>query len=218
MKNSIDGNTTVLFVSNGKKRWIWPIAIAIGIVLLIAAFQCDGLVHRWQQKHRWKNIQLLALCVTRGTDWPAHMILGLAAAGIAWKRGSRKWTRVFFCMILAAALAGVTAYGLKITTGRVRPSVKVEKVWRGPDRRQNYQSFPSGHTAFSAGFFALLFFASWRLGLLSLPIPLFVGFTRIFLGAHYLSDVVASFLLGILAAALVAEFILWREKPFGRTI
>jgi membrane-associated phospholipid phosphatase len=204
-------------VSNGKKRWIWVIAITIGVFLLIGAFRLDRAVHHWQVIHRWKNIQLLALCVTRATDWPTHMILGLVGAGIAWKRGSRKWTRVFLCMILAAALAGVTAYGLKITTGRVRPSVKAEKVWRGPDSRQNFQSFPSGHTAFSAGFFALLFFASWRLGLLCLPIPLFVGFTRIFLGAHYLSDVVAAFLLGILAAAIVAEFVLWREKPFART-
>lgn len=204
-------------MKNGRKCWIWAIAIAIGVLLLIGSFRLDRPVHRWQQKYHWKNIQLLALCVTRGTDWPTHLILGLLGAGIAWKRGSRKWTRVFLCMILAAALAGVTAYGLKITTGRVRPSVKAEKVWRGPDSRQNFQSFPSGHTAFSAGFFALLFFASWRLGLLCLPIPLFVGFTRIFLGAHYLSDVAAAFLLGILAAALVAEFVLWREKPFART-
>jgi membrane-associated phospholipid phosphatase len=216
LKNSIDCNTTDLFVRNKRKLWIWVIAITIGVFLLIGAFLVDGPVHRWQQKHRWKNIQLLSRNVTRGTDWPTHMIIGLVLAGIAWRRGNPKWTRVFLCMILAAALAGITAYGLKITTGRVRPSVKVEKVWRGPETRQNYQSFPSGHTAFSTGFFAVLFFVCWRLGLLCLPIPLFVGFTRIFLGAHYLSDVVASILLGVLAAALVAEFVLWREKPFSR--
>ena len=202
------------------------IAIITGLALCVISFQLDPAVHRWQQEYNRQNIRFLShhvsrdtakltRYVTRGTDWPVHLGLGLVLTGVAWWRGSKKWTRIFLCMLLAAALAGVTAYGLKITTGRVRPSVKEEKVWRGPDSRQNYQSFPSGHTAFSMGFFALLFFVSWRVGLFLLPIPLFVGFTRIFLGAHYLSDVVASILLGVLAAALVAEFVVGRERSPG---
>ncbi len=115
-------------------------------------------------------------------------------------------------MLLGAALAGSVAYGLKYSTGRVRPSVRIEKAWHGPSLRQNYQSFPSGHTAASAGFFGVLLFVSWRLGVLLFGIPLFVGFTRIFLGAHYFSDVVCALLLGILAAAVVAGLMLQWEK------
>ena len=193
---------------------MWVIAITIGALLLLAAFRLDAAVHQWQQVHRWKNIQQLSRNVTRGTDWPAHVVLGLALAGVAWWRGSRKWTRIFLAMILATALAGVTAYGLKFSTGRVRPSVKMEHVWRGPDSHQNYQAFPSGHTTASAAFFGVLLFVCWRLGLLCLPVPLFVGFTRIFLGAHYLSDVVGGMLLGLLTAALVAAFV-WRREQLA---
>ncbi len=188
-------------------------AVTIGALVLLVAFWLDGTVHRWQQVHRWKNIELLARIVTRGTDWPVHVALGLILAGLAYWRGNRKWTRVFVAMILAAALAGVVAFGLKFSTGRVRPSVKMEKVWRGPDSHQNYQAFPSGHTAASAGFFGVLLFVYWRLGLLCFSIPLFVGFTRIFLGAHYLSDVVCGILLGILAAAVVTSFMFRTEQP-----
>jgi membrane-associated phospholipid phosphatase len=191
---------------------VWLVAIVLGLLLAVFSFRLDPAVHHWQQVHRWKNIQQLSRNVTRATDWPTHVVAGLLLAGIAWRKGNKKWTRVFLAMVLAGALAGGTAYALKISTGRVRPSTNIEKVWGGPDLRQNYQSFPSGHTAVSSGFFAVLFFASWRIGLLCLPIPLFVAFTRIFLGAHYLSDVVAALLIGLFVAAIVAHFILFEFR------
>jgi membrane-associated phospholipid phosphatase len=199
-------------VKRTRALWIWLLAIAIGSTLLVAAFRLDPAVYQWRREHRWKNIKLLSRYVTRSTDWPVHASIGLALAGLAYWRGNKKWTRIFLAMVAACALAGTSAYLLKISTGRVRPSVKVEKVWGGPDLRQEYQSFPSGHTAASFGFFSVLVFVSWRIGLLFLPIPLFIGFTRIFLGAHYFSDVVGAALLGVLCAAIVARLML---QPIG---
>ena len=182
-------------------------------MIALGSFALDAPVHRWQRVHRWKNIQQLSRNVTRATDWPVHVIAGLLLAGIAWRRGNKKWARVFLAMIAAGALAGSSAYVLKLSTGRVRPSVNVEKVWGGPDLRQNFQSFPSGHTAFTSGFFGVLFFVSWRIGFICLPIPLFIGFTRIFLGAHYLSDVVCAAVLGLLSAFVVVHLMLRPQRP-----
>ena len=200
----------------GMKRshpfWVWLIAIALGVLLVMFAFSLDAPVHAWQKNHVWKNITVLRRNVTRGTDWPVHMVVGLSFAGVARWRGSKKWTRVFLAMVAAGALAGTSAYALKVATGRVRPSVNIEKVWGKQSLKQNYQAFPSGHTAVTTGFFAILFFVNWRVGLLCLPIPLFVAFSRIFLGAHYLSDVAAATVLGILSAMLVAQFM----GPFNR--
>ena len=192
--------------------WVWLIAIVLGALLVMLAFSIDAPVHAWQKKHVWKNITVLRRNVTRGTDWPAHMVVGLSFAGLAWCRGSKKWTRVFLAMVAAGALAGTSAYALKVATGRVRPSVKIEKVWGKQSLRQNYQAFPSGHTAVTTGFFAILFFVNWRVGLLCLPIPLFVAFSRVFLGAHYLSDVVAGMALGILSAMLISHFLLRGDR------
>lgn len=194
--------------------WVWLIAIVLGAVLVLLAFSIDAPVHAWQKKHVWKNITVLRRNVTRGTDWPAHVVVGLSLAAFAWWRGNQKWTRVLLAMVAAGALAGTSAYALKVATGRVRPSVKVEKVWGKQSLKQNYQAFPSGHTAVSTGFFTVLFFASWRIGLLCLPIPLFVAFSRVFLGAHYLSDVVAGMALGILSAMLIAHFMLRGDRKF----
>jgi membrane-associated phospholipid phosphatase len=193
--------------------WGWLLAILLSLLLIIASFLFDDAVRTWQQIHHWKHIPQLSRNVTRATDWPAHVLAGLSLAGLAWWRGHKKWTRVFLAMILAGTLAGGTAYVLKLSTGRVRPSVKVEEGWSGPDLRQNFQSFPSGHTAFTSGFFGVLFFVSWRLGLLFLPIPIFVAFSRVFLGAHYLSDVVCAAVLGLLCAFVVAILMLREPKP-----
>ena len=183
-------------------------SILAGAVVLWGAFGLDEPVHRWQYRHQWRNIPVLSRNVTRATDWPAHLAIGLLGAGVAWRRGHKRWARIFLTMLAAGAFAGITAHGLKYTTGRVRPYVKLEKTWSGPSKQQNFHSFPSGHTAMSFGFFAVLFFVNWRIALSCLPIPIFVGFTRIFLGAHYFSDVVAAALLGILFAAIVSRFLL----------
>jgi membrane-associated phospholipid phosphatase len=179
-----------------------------GALVLWGAFQLDAPVRQWRYEHQWRNIPVLSRNITRATDWYTHVAIGLLAATIAWHRGSKRWTRIFLTMIAAAALAGSTAYALKYATGRVRPNVKLERAWSGPSREQNFHSFPSGHTATSFGFFAVLFFVNWRVALICLPWPLFVGFTRIFLGAHYFSDVVAAALLGIFFAAIAARILL----------
>lgn len=78
-------------------------------------------------------------------------------------------------------------------------------------------SFPSGHAAVSLVFFALLYMSLseylsgraggiriWRwIGLiLALLMPVLIGFSRVYLGVHYLSDVLAGFVFGAIVAAL----------------
>jgi membrane-associated phospholipid phosphatase len=146
--------------------------------------------------------------VSRFGDWWEHFLVGLACAGIAWRRGNKKWTRIFLAMLIALSIAGITGRVIKISTGRARPSVKVEQGWNGVEWSSKYHSFPSGHVDASVGFFAVLLLANWRVGLPGLTIPVLIGFSRLYLGAHYLSDVVCAGVLGILAAILVTHFFL----------
>jgi undecaprenyl-diphosphatase len=78
-------------------------------------------------------------------------------------------------------------------------------------------SFPSGHalgTMICYGFLAYLLvprmpspFWRWTLGIVMLGIVLFEGFSRIFHGNHYLTDVLAGYALGIAWVALVCTTI-----------
>jgi len=199
-----------------KRRSIfyWLISILIAAVAIAASFYFDDAVRDFITQHQNRTARIFLHNVSRFGDWPEHFALGLILAGVAWWRGSKKWTRIFLSMLAALAIAGLIGRGIKISTGRARPSVKSEEVWNGPRFSSKYHAFPSGHVASSTAFFAVLFLANWRIGLACAPIPILIGFSRMYVAAHYLSDVVCAAILGIFCALLVWRFVLPKiEKP-----
>jgi len=190
----------------GKIVFYWLIGIVIAAIVMVAAFYFDESVRNFMAQHQNRATHNFMRKVSRFGDWPEHFALGLALAGFAWWRGNRKWTRIFLSMLIALAIAGALGHGIKIATGRARPSVRAEEVWNRFSTK--YQAFPSGHVAASTAFFGVLFFANLRAGLACLSIPILIGFSRMHVNAHYLSDVVFAAILGILCAILVAHFLL----------
>ena len=199
-----------------KRRSIfyWLISILIAAVAIAASFYFDDAVRDFITQHQNRTARIFLHNVSRFGDWPEHFALGLILAGVAWWRGSKKWTRIFLSMLAALAIAGLIGRGIKISTGRARPSVKSEEVWNGPRLSSRFHAFPSGHVASSTAFFAVLFLANWRIGLACVPIPILIGLSRMYVAAHYLSDVVCAAILGIFCALLVWRFVLPKiEKP-----
>ena len=186
----------------------WLIAIAIAAIAIGAAFYLDDSAWHFIMQYQNRAVRSFMHNVSRFGDWPSHVVLGLLLAGIAWWRGSKKWTRIFLSMLLAMAIAGIAGHVIKRTVPRARPSVKSELRWGGPRFSTKYHAFPSGHVAASTAFFGVLIFARRRIGLACLPIPILIGFSRMYIGAHYLSDVVSAAVLGIFCAALVTHFYL----------
>ncbi len=184
----------------------WLIGIAIAAVTIAAAFYFDDAVRNFVAQHQNRVVRNFMRNISRFGDWPEHLAGGLILAGIAWWRGNKKWTRIFLSMLIALAIAGVVGRGIEIATGRARPSVRTEEVWNRFSSK--YNAFPSGHVTASMAFFGVLFFANRRVAIACLPIPILIGFSRIYLGAHYLSDVVCGVILGILSAVLVAHVFL----------
>jgi membrane-associated phospholipid phosphatase len=193
-------------------RWWLQLSIFIFLaaILLAGAFVFDTPVHEWLNAHQSTAAKVFMRNVSRFGDWPEHVAIGIILAGVAWLRRSKKWTRIFLSMLLACAIAGVTARVIKVATGRARPSVKSEETWNGPSLSSKFHAFPSGHTAATTAFFAVLFFANWRIGLACLPIPMLIGFSRMYVAAHYLSDVVGAAILGALCAFLTVQLALRR--------
>jgi membrane-associated phospholipid phosphatase len=184
----------------------WLVAIMIAAIAVATAFSFDKAVRDFVFEHQSKAVHHFMYKVSRLGDWPEHFALGLILAGVAWWHGNKKWTRIFLSMLLALALAGVVGRGIQMATARARPSVRVEEVWNRFSA--NYHAFPSGHVAASMAFFGVLFFANRRVATACLPIPILIGFSRIYIGAHYLSDVICAAIVGILSAAIVARMVL----------
>jgi membrane-associated phospholipid phosphatase len=191
-----------------KSALYWLIGVLIALIVMIAAFYFDNAVHHYMTAHQTRGVRHFMHNVSRLGDWLEHFALGLLLTGIAWWRGSKKWTRVFLAMLIALAVAGLAGRVIKISTARARPSVKIEQVLNRSRFSSKFHAFPSGHVAASTAFFGVLFFASRRIGLVCLPIPIVIGFSRMYVAAHYLSDVVCAAVLGILTAVLVAHFLL----------
>jgi membrane-associated phospholipid phosphatase len=194
----------------------WITGIAFIAILVGAAFYFDGAVRDFIARHQSPPMRSLMRTVSRFGDWPEHFALGLFLLGFAWWRGNQNWKRVFLSMLAAIAIAGLIGHVIKITAGRARPSVKTEQVWNGFRLSSKYHAFPSGHVVASSAFFAVLFFANRRIGLACAPIPIVIGFSRMCVAAHYLSDVVFGIILGVVCATVVARALkVTRDGPQG---
>lgn len=65
-------------------------------------------------------------------------------------------------------------------------------------------SFPSGHTVSSFAAATVICFANWRFGIPALFLAALIGFSRVYLFHHFLSDVLVGAAIGVACAFLAA--------------
>ena len=162
----------------------------------------DLAVSRMIQGWRGPTLDTVMIGITMLGD--TVPIATVALATCAWLAWRRRW-RPLAAFALGMALALAFVHFVKAVLGRVRP---LTDLYAGADAF----SFPSGHTTSSAvlfGFLAVLVARPlprpWRgvvLALLALLV-LGIAFSRVYLQAHWPSDVVAGLMFG---AALSAAF------------
>jgi undecaprenyl-diphosphatase len=149
-------------------------------------------IHRWPAP-RW--IRIWMICATRGGDGWLWYGMGL----IILLFGGPNRFQAVGAAALAAAVGIALFLRLKKATGRKRPVALEPHVWATllpPDQF----SFPSGHTitAFTVAISLSMFYPSLTVGLLFCAVS--VAASRILLGMHFLSDVLAGALIGTMLA------------------
>ncbi|MFD6910746.1 phosphatase PAP2 family protein [Streptomyces virginiae] len=143
--------------------------------------------------------------------WDPWTMRALAAVAcvLLWWRGDRRRALLVALVTLAAS---ALQQGLKLLVGRDRP------VWSDPVDSAQYAAYPSGHAMTATVVCALLLWllprpppgrapgvrrvAAWTVAVVSV---LGVGFTRVYLGVHWPSDVLAGWLLGVALVALATS-------------
>lgn len=132
-----------------------------------------------------------------GSGWMVFAVAPLLAS-----RAHRAWAlRLLGALAVTATIVFVT----KATTGRVRPCHALAWAPAVACTAPTDPSFPSGHAAGSFAFAAFVLAGDRRRGLAALAIAALVAMSRVILGVHWPSDVVAGALLGALIGAAWAS-------------
>lgn len=162
----------------------------------------DGLVIRWVGAHHSPVLDAVMLEITAlGTSTVVLMVVTVAALLLVLTQ--HKYSAI---LLLASASGGLALTAvLKLGFNRPRPSVLVPAV------HTLSSSFPSGHAMSAAIVYLTVAYlaarlhrqkwARWLVMTAAMILITLVSFSRIYLGVHYPSDVIAGVAIGLAWAA-----------------
>lgn len=116
---------------------------------------------------------------------------------LAWNRETRL---LAISSALALAASHIPVQITKLLFPRKRPYMTIEKTNILDNPLQDH-SFPSGHTTAIFAVMTPYIFALPSVSVVLILVGIFVGLSRIYLGLHYPSDVIAGAILGISAGS-----------------
>ncbi|HJY87584.1 MAG TPA: phosphatase PAP2 family protein [Candidatus Acidoferrales bacterium] len=202
--------------------------VAAGTLLLLLAEFHEEITEPWLSQldqltmatiHRWASpgLDKMMFGLSFVGSWKFMPVAAVVVSIVlAWRRCARE------LLLFALALGGsaILNLGLKAWFHRVRPEVNWALV------HEPSFSFPSGHAVAGFTFYATsacLVFRRTRAGLvraavvaLAVSLIIGIGFSRVYLGFHYPTDVAAGYLVGLVwVSALLLAGRLWdRPLPF----
>lgn len=180
--------------------------------------QVDHAVLRALEGMRLEWLDPVALEITALGNIGTVVIVSLSAGAILWAAGRK----VSFVLLLASVVTGILLnHVLKLVFDRPRPEVVARLAETATT------SFPSGHAMLSAVTYGAVAFlvgrmarggVRWATWLGAALLVILIGSSRVYVGVHYPSDVLAGWLAGVAwTALLVALFrvlgVFSRELP-----
>ncbi|GHH49313.1 phosphatase PAP2 family protein [Streptomyces candidus] len=187
---------------------VWAVLLSSWLVLLDWKVMLFRAYEQWPELHAF-----LDYLVVLGQRGPTAVMV---AAWLGWRSWRQHTLRPLLTLATSLLLLNVTVGAVKIGLGRLGPHYATQigsaELYAGGD------IFPSGHTANAVVTWGILAYLAttprarrW-LSVLSAVVALSVGATTVYLGTHWLSDV----LLGWAAGLLILLALPWFEPLIGR--
>lgn len=137
-------------------------------------------------------------------------IIGLPIlVAIAWRLKKITLMRQLIFLFLCVLFSGICVDILKVLLGRARPHELFEYGrygFYGWQWTASYWSFPSGHTTVIASFMAGLCYLIPKKAIVFIALALFISSMRLILDAHFLSDLMAAYLLAFICVYYLHAF------------
>ncbi|MCW2534349.1 MAG: putative Phosphoesterase [Modestobacter sp.] len=196
------------------------VALLVGVLAGGRIVDLDLAVYRWSPAQHWPQLSgVLAWWVVLGQR---AVCLSLAALWLGWRARRERDRRPLVLLLVATALTEVGVGGMKMLVGRLGPlQLGADAVL--PGAAQVFAAggtiFPSGHTANAVvtwGVVAMLARERRRLGaVLAAAVAVSVGLTTVYLGTHWLTDVLAGWCAGGLVLLAVPVAVPWAVRAGG---
>lgn len=129
-------------------------------------------------------------------NWKFIIVFTVIACVILWVFKKRVF---IFPLLLTVIGSEFFVFIIKLIFHRSRPTLTLYQ--------EDTFSFPSGHSALAMAFYGFLVYVLWRQAktkfskiiilIAGLIVIILIGFSRLYLGVHYLSDVIAGYVMGI---------------------
>ncbi len=190
--------------SSSNTFWrIWLMILAIGICLVVASlFLLDQSAAQYFGSADMVRVWLFHRNITDLGEAGVYIVLALLA--LIFKK-YRKYASYFLACMLTS---GIVIHILKFTFGRARAHKFPEHnpfIFEPFNFHHHFQSFPSGHsqTVFTIATFVAFFFPKSFIWIMTLAF--YLAFTRAITLAHFVSDVWAGAVIGILVSAITLK-------------
>ncbi|GAB2608702.1 phosphatase PAP2 family protein [Streptomyces capparidis] len=173
-------------------------AVVVGVLTTSWLVRLDWQVMLFRPYKQWPEFhQLLEVVVVLGQRGPTALIV---FTYLAWRGIRRRELRPLLVLGIALLLLNVTVGAVKYGLGRLGPhyatTVGSAEMWKGGD------IFPSGHTANAVVTWGVLAYLATRHRRTGAAITgafaFTVGMTTIYLGTHWVTDVLAGWTAGML--------------------
>ncbi|WP_172405485.1 phosphatase PAP2 family protein [Mycobacterium paraense] len=203
-------------------------AVAVGFTeVLEDVLEGDGIAGidrpaaRWLASHRDLWLTATLRVITAGGDPLFLTALALPISVLAGWR-CRSWRPVVLALVGGAGMA-LVLFTAKALVGRQRPPLPFAAI------AADGYSFPSGHATGTA---AIMVLSAWMISrwlitgwegrvfvwAMAIGSALVIGYSRVYLGVHYVSDVLAGWLLGIAWAGIVMLVGSWWTAAAPRSV
>jgi len=126
----------------------------------------------------------------------------------------------FLFIFSSIAISGVITNIIKFLFGRARPTLLFKDNYYGFaffEFSADMLSFPSGHANTIFALATALFFLLPRGWFLYFSVAVLVGASRVLIGSHYLSDVIAGSYLAVLTTLYIKQYFVFKKIDIFET-